>query len=49
MTETEWKLAKENAQLKKLLAQLQFNEAERQDKALGEQWKPVENKVQAVK
>ena len=38
MNENEWKLSKENAQLKKVLAQMQFNEAARQEAELGEKW-----------
>lgn len=38
MTELEWKLGKENAALKKQVAQFLFNEADRQDKDLGEKW-----------
>jgi len=42
MTEEEWKLRKENASLKKLIAQLQFNTADAEDKALGEAYVPDE-------
>ena len=45
MTEAEWKLKKENAQLKMALCQAQsqllpaqFNAAQAEDEALGEKW-----------
>ena len=49
MTELEWKLSKENVQLTKALAQMNFNEAERRDKELGEKWMPQPEKVTAIK
>ena len=49
MTESEWKLKKENAALKMALAQAnsqllqaQFNAAQAEDKALGEKWEATE-------
>jgi hypothetical protein len=35
MTETEWKLRKENLALRKQVAQMLFNAADAEDKALG--------------
>jgi hypothetical protein len=40
MTEAEWNLKKENTALRKQVAQLLFNAADAEDKALGSTWLP---------
>ena len=48
MTETEWNLRKENAALKKLVAQLQFNAADADEKALGAKYEPPKPDLKTV-